>query len=138
MELLTVRPEWKDIPGIAEVDFDEQHKKLFDMADEIQHAMHEGSGDTILHEHLADMISFTQAHFGAEEQSMRTHNYPGLDKHKREHDRLIEQIMDLQNKLQEGGKVFSMDVIYFLRYWIMNHVTNSDTAYDAYLERIEL
>ena len=138
MEQITANTEWKDIPGIAEVDFDAHHKKLFDMADEIQNAMHEGSGDAILHEHLADMISFTRAHFIAEEQSMRAHNYRDLDKHKKEHDRLLQQTMDLQNKLQEGGKVFSMDVIYFLRYWIMNHVTNSDTAYDAYLERIEL
>ena len=138
MELLTARPELKERSGITGAELDAQHKRLFDMADELQNAMHQGGGDAILHEHLADLINFTQAHFGAEEQSMRTHDYPGLAPHKCEHDRLLQQIVNLQSQMQAGEQVFSMDVIYFLRYWIMNHVSNSDGAYDTYLGRVEL
>ena len=44
MELLTARPELKELSGITGAELDAQHKKLFDMADALQNAMHQGGG----------------------------------------------------------------------------------------------
>jgi len=114
-----------------------QHQEMLDVANELQSALHQGKSSEVLHDHLDHLIKFTQAHFAAEEQAMRTNCYPGFSQHKAEHDHLIKQILDLQGKINEGQKVFSMDVIYFIRHWIMNHLVAKDHAYDLYLKHME-
>jgi len=135
MDSLSKRLRWKDRHGIGDEALDAQHKQLLDIANELQCALHDGKADEVLNEHLNHLISFTQLHFREEEQSMRDHHYPGFSQHKAEHDRLILQVADLQEQMSRGQKMYSMDVIYFLKHWMMHHVVTEDDAFGLHLKK---
>jgi hemerythrin len=125
---------WKEKHLTSDEIIDAQHQELLDIANELQSALHQGRGSEILHGQLIHLIKLTQAHFAAEEREMCTNCYPGLPQHKGEHDRLIKQIMELQRKINEGQEVVSMDVIYFIKHWIMHHLVTEDYAYGLHLK----
>ena len=137
MEPPTKRRNWKEKNFTADDIIDAEHQDMFDISYELQNALHQGKDNEILHDHLDHLIKFTREHFLAEEQAMRANSYPGFSQHKAKHDRLIKQIMELQKKINGGQEVFSMDVIYFIRHWLMNHLVAEDHAYGLHLKHMK-
>ncbi|MDX8411417.1 MAG: bacteriohemerythrin [Mariprofundaceae bacterium] len=125
---------WESNHSVSDPKLDAQHKKLLDIASELQDVLHQGKSDELLLSHFNTLITCTQAHFASEEDSMRRHHYPGLTCHKSAHDSLIQQALSLQRQIDEGEQVFSMDIICFIRHWIIHHVETADARYGAYLE----
>jgi len=60
--------------------------------------------------------------------------YPAAAAHKKEHDDLTKQVLDVKKKFQEGATAtLSMEVLNFLRKWLLNHIQGSDKKYGPHL-----
>jgi len=124
---------WEDrfSVGIAEIDM--QHQKLVQMLNELYDAMKAGKGNEMVGKILGDMIQYTAGHFATEERYMKLHDYPDFAAHKKEHDTLTQQVLDLQKQFKSGQAALSMKVGTFLKSWLVNHISGTDMGYSPYL-----
>jgi len=124
---------WSDTLSVKIRQFDDQHKKLVEMVNQLFDAMKTGKGSQVLGEILKGLISYTQSHFAAEERLMKQYGYPEFEAHKKEHNTLVMQVADLQKQFQEGKPVLTQQVMTFLRDWLSKHIQGDDRKYGVYL-----
>ena len=125
--------EWSPVFSVKVKKFDDQHKKLVDLVNQLHDAMKAGQGNAMLGVVLQSLITYTATHFKDEEQVMQANGYPDLVRHKGEHEKLVKQVLDLQKKFQAGGSVLTMTVMSFLKDWLITHIQGEDKKYGVYL-----
>ncbi|AAR33734.1 bacteriohemerythrin [Geobacter sulfurreducens] len=124
---------WSDSLSVKVKQFDDQHKKLVDMVNQLFDAMKAGKGNQVMGDILKSLIQYTQTHFAAEERIMKQYGYPDFEAHKKEHNALVMQVLDLQKQFQEGKAVLTQNVMTFLRDWLSKHIQGDDKKYGVYL-----
>ena len=79
---------------------------------------------------LDELERYTVTHFTAEEAFMRSHGYSNFEAHKKQHDQFISRVRSERQSIEAGGPV-SLDMINFLKDWLINHILVQDKAYAA-------
>lgn len=125
--------EWTQEYSVGVEKFDEQHRRLFELINELHAAMRQGQGKTVLESVLENLASYTIDHFSDEESVFARCSYPDIFNHRKEHAALIEKVNDLTVKFRQDQTLISIAVLNFLKEWIENHIKVSDKAYTAYL-----
>lgn len=123
---------WNDSYSVQVKQFDEQHKKLIDMVNELHESMKVGKGKETLEKILKGLVQYTEMHFSSEERMMKQLNYPEYEKHKKEHNQLVLQVMDIQKKYHDGTAVLTQAVMNFLKDWLRNHIQGEDKGYGPF------
>lgn len=123
---------WSDSLSVKVKQFDDQHKKLVDMVNQLFDAMKTGKGNQVMGDILKQLIAYTQTHFAAEERLMKQYGYPDFEAHKKEHNALVMQVLDLQKQFQEGKAVLTQSVMTFLRDWLSKHIQGDDKKYGVF------
>jgi len=126
--------KWNDnyLVGCAEIDH--QHKRLFQLADQLHTAMAAGKGKQVLSTTLTELIEYTKFHFAAEEKLMQKHHYPAYKQHKEVHDQLTARVVEFQKDLEASRTVMTIDLMHFLKDWLARHIGQTDTKIAAYLK----
>ena len=124
---------WSDKLSVQVRQFDEEHKKLIEMVNQLHDAMKEGKGKQVIGDVLNGLISYTKNHFAAEEQLMKAHGYADYEKHKKEHNQLTLTVLDLQKGYEAGSVPLSQSVMGFLKDWLTNHIQGVDKGYGPFL-----
>ncbi len=57
---------------------------------------------------------------------MQAAGYKQYLSHKLEHDRFTRQVMDLQKQYHDGKATITIDVLNFLKDWLVNHIQGVD------------
>jgi hemerythrin len=125
--------EWSPAFSVKVKKFDDQHKKLVELVNQLHDAMRSGQGNAMLGVVLQQLISYTANHFSEEEKVMAANGYPDLAAHKVEHEKLVTQVLDLQKKFQAGSSMLTITVMNFLKDWLTNHIQGVDKKYGAFL-----
>jgi len=115
--------------------FDDQHKKLFAMVNELNQAMQHKRSKEAIGSVLSRLISYTGTHFAAEEEAFRKTGYPEEAAHKKQHQDLVQQAVALQEKFNSGEMLLTQEVIEFLQDWLVQHIKGTDNRYGAHLRK---
>jgi hemerythrin len=129
MALLT----WSDKFSVQVRQFDEEHKQLMNLINQLHDAMKTGQGKEVIGDVLKGLITYTQNHFAAEERLMKAHGYPAYGNHKKEHNNLTMKVLDFQKGFTEGSALLSQTVMTFLKEWLTNHIQGVDKEYGPFL-----
>jgi hemerythrin len=121
--------EWNDSYSVKIGSVDQQHQKLFEIAEELHTAMASGKGKPALEGVLQRLVEYTAMHFAHEERLMRLHDYPGAAQHMAEHSELKRQVLDFQKEFRAGRTSLTVDLMIFLRTWLQKHIKGSDMRY---------
>jgi methyl-accepting chemotaxis protein len=113
--------------------FDDQHKRLIDMVNQLNDAMNSGKGFDVLKSILGGLIEYTVTHFDDEERLLTKNNYPDLAAHKKEHEALKKTAVELQQKFHGNSTALSSEVMVFLKNWLVTHIQGSDKRYAQFL-----
>lgn len=124
---------WNDMFSTGIPEIDDQHGVLVGLINRLHDAMTAGRDVEVLGDVLSDLVSYTVWHFSFEEQKMAAADYPETAAHKREHVKLTDQVMDLQREFQAGRQAINIDVMRFLKDWLMNHIIDVDKKLGASL-----
>jgi len=125
---------WTDKLSVGVGVLDEDHKKLVGMLNELFDAMRAGQGRDSLGRILNGLVQYTKFHFAREEKFFAQTGYPAAVPHKQEHDALTRQVLDVQQKYTAGASAtLSLDVMHFLKDWLVNHIQGSDQKYRPHL-----
>lgn len=125
--------QWKPEYSVDHAEIDSQHKRLFQLADDLGTAMTQGKGKAAMGSTLASLIDYTKRHFATEEKLMQAHRYPEYAAHKKQHDDLTARVAGLQKEFMAGRASMSVEVLQFLKDWLVNHIGKSDQEIAAYL-----
>lgn len=111
---------------------DEEHKQLFQYADEAYELLHDeftpdkyDKMDTILQK----LRDYTVKHFADEEQYMESINYKKLFTQKVQHQQFInklDEFMDQHNKDMDDQDEQIMGILQYLTEWLVNHILHVD------------
>lgn len=93
--------QWKDEyrTGIGSIDY--EHESLISTINEIFE--NEGGDKETVLTALGEIHAMVEAHFALEEEIMRTKRYPAYIPHKQDHDRLLDEILDIMDAIEQKG-----------------------------------
>jgi hemerythrin-like metal-binding domain len=128
MSLIT----WKSEYSVGISEFDSQHKVLVDLINKLHDAMKAGEGKQVLAVILEELIDYTKVHFREEEKYFGLHKYPEAASHIMEHEKLTRQVLEFQKDYTEGKSSMSIDVMSFLKNWLINHIAGVDKKYTQF------
>ena len=95
--------------------------------------MHAGLGKEAVGKTLGRLIDYTAKHFKYEEKLFAEHRYPEQKAHQELHDKLVGQVVAFQEEFTRGEKDVSLELMEFLKEWLLTHIKKKDMAYGPYL-----
>ena len=127
---------WGDILSVEVDEIDEDHRKLVNIFNILNHAVSERESPEYLAAVLEELINCTVWHFSHEERLMLKHGYREMEAHKVEHQALIRSARKLQQELLQVNKPVAEEEIVFLERWLTEHILTFDMRLGTYLARV--
>jgi hemerythrin-like metal-binding protein len=117
---------WSSVLSVGVSEIDDQHKRLVELANQLNDAMRAGLGRDYLGGTLSELVRYTQYHFATEERLMAQHQYPESNAHKTQHTNFVNDVAAFKAKFEKGDTALTSDVMNFLRDWLCNHIMRTD------------
>ena len=127
---------WGDVLSVAVDEIDEDHRKLVNIFNILNHSLAEGESPDYLAAVLEELINCTVWHFSHEERLMLKYGYEGIEGHKAEHQELINSAKKLQHEILQADKPVSDEDIEFLERWLAEHILTADMRLGSYLSQV--
>lgn len=124
---------WSDsfMTGIQE--FDEHHKHLVDLLNQSYDCFIYNNSDQKIELLIQNLVNYASYHFEAEESLMKADNYPFFEEHCQEHSRFASRAAELKSLMYDGCQPLDLEVLQFLKEWLVDHILNSDKKMSFYL-----
>ena len=114
---------------------DSQHKELIDKINKLLDSCEVGNDKLTAIKTLDYLADYTDFHFGEEEKLQESISYPGIEQHKKEHEKLRRVVEELHEMLeeQEGPtEAFVAQVQENVINWLYNHIKGFDRSVAEY------
>ncbi|MBN1501681.1 MAG: hemerythrin family protein [Spirochaetes bacterium] len=126
---------WEDNLSVGVKDFDDEHKVLISYINKLHMALISGEAAESVYGILDGLVEYTEKHFGHEEKLMESEDYPGLPGQIKEHEVFVDKIRGFKKQMEAGKINFSLELMAFLRDWLMNHIKVVDKAYSEFFSK---
>jgi hemerythrin-like metal-binding protein len=126
---------WGHVLSVGVDEIDEDHRKLVNIFNILNHAVTDGESSEYLAAVLEELVNCTVWHFSHEERLMLKYGYEGIEEHKATHRELIESAKEMQQNLLQAGKSMSDEDIEVLERWLTGHILTDDMRLGAYLSQ---
>ncbi|MEO8331191.1 MAG: bacteriohemerythrin [Gallionella sp.] len=127
---------WGKVLSVEVDEIDEDHRKLLNIFNILNHAVTEGESPDYLAAVLKELINCTAWHFSHEERLMLKYGYEEIEEHKAAHQELINRAMKLQQEILQADKPVTDEDIVFLEHWLTGHILTADMRLGAYLSQV--
>lgn len=127
--------QWTPAISVNNPDIDSQHKRLFDLINNLHDAMIAGKGKDVLAATLAELLDYTKTHFSYEEKYIQSKQYVGFAAHKLQHDQFTKKVADWQKDFQAGKMNLTIEVSQYLKDWLVNHIEVIDKKTFAAIQK---
>jgi len=124
---------WDDEFSVGIDAIDRQHAHLLGLINKIDDVIQNGGTYEKFAPIVTDLIDYANRHFAHEEKLMDENHCPDLDRHKRSHDRLREELLRWQEKVAKARAEEMREHMLFLRIWFPGHILNMDKNDADYL-----
>ncbi len=126
--------QWNEKLSVGVASIDADHQRLISMINDLYDGVVAGHGMDVLGRVLDGLIGYTAEHFAREERFFAQTGYPDAVAHKKEHEDLVRQVLDVQAKYRAGtAGTLSLEVLNFLKSWLVRHIQGSDKKYTPHL-----
>ena len=127
---------WDDGLSVNVAEIDGQHQKLVGMLNDLHAAMKKGEGRRIIDSIVNGLVDYSVTHFATEEKYFKLYNYHGAHAHTREHLDFIAQVSEFKRAAAaRGGQGLSIEVMQFLKDWLLKHIKGSDKDYSGFFNQ---
>ena len=127
---------WGHVLSVGVDEIDEDHRKLVNIFNTLNHAVTDGESPEYLAAVLEELVNCTVWHFSHEERLMLKYGYQGIEEHKATHRELIESAKEIQQNLLQAEKSMSDEDIEVLERWLTGHILTDDMRLGAYLSQL--
>lgn len=126
---------WDDSLSVGIPDIDVDHKKLLGLINQLQTAAHYQTDPEHTERTLNELVDYTKYHFSREEDMMRTHQYPGFEEHKKQHEAMVREVTKFVDEYRIDHTRTIENVAQYLKDWLINHIKGSDQEYAPYIRK---
>lgn len=113
--------------GIEALDY--EHRELFERVNALFADLARHENKERIENVLGDIHARMAAHFALEEEMMKAAHYIYRERHKREHEQLLDELTDVAEDLLNSPDVANRKAMEAsLKRWILHHVRTSDLA----------
>jgi len=130
--------KWTEEYSVGIKEIDNQHKGLIIIINELFTLMTKGKAKDNLSEIFDYLTDYTKKHFFTEETLLYKYAYPDLEKHKIEHSKFIEKLNNLKSDFSKGKITISLEILNFLKDWLLNHIKLSDKKYSIHISKVDI
>lgn len=120
---------WNEDLSVGIQEIDEQHMVIIDLINQLHFAIVNRQAREVAYNILVNLEKYSKTHFMVEESLMRMLEYPQYEEHKKSHDLLIAQIVELRERLSSENTSVSFELLHFLKKWLTIHIQEEDKAY---------
>ena len=121
---------WDDTLAVNVEVIDEDHKTLFGLINNLQTATDDPDEAWRIPQAIEALNDYATGHFDREEALMLLSGYPGLERHKQEHQSFRELASAMKLIYNSSPEVVSLDgLISFVTKWLQEHIAIVDHAY---------
>jgi hemerythrin len=125
--------EWTDDLSVGVEKFDDQHKDLVQMLNDLDDALQYGGTETKIGDVLKGLAAYVVTHFQDEEANFDELDYPGADAHRVEHKKFVDEVSLFIEGFEAGSKLLTMQVMQFLKEWLVHHIQETDKEFSSIL-----
>ncbi len=126
---------WNEAFMVQVPSMDNQHLGLFEAMNRLYQAVLDKSPAPLRKQRLDELLKLATRHFADEEQVMEQAGYPELRRHKQEHARLLAGLDTLMQRNGPDDEEFNMELLVFLKNWLLNHISKVDKQYSGSLRQ---
>ena len=121
------------LTGIDEID--NQHRKLISWANLLTTDNADPSAQKVT-ETMDNLLDYVSYHFRTEEEAMDRYDYAKMDKHKKQHLRLMNEVNDLfsRSRGKEASEGTLAELQYMFTDWIQLHIKEWDQPFATFLK----
>lgn len=112
---------------------DQHHEHLVELLNKAYDNFCDNKPTHTLQAILDELADYATYHFAQEEHLMEMVSYPGKEEQVREHEYFVRRIGEIQRDFVAGTNPISLEIISFLKNWLINHISHKDTELGAYL-----
>jgi hemerythrin len=125
---------WDPTFSVGFNDWDDHHKRLFELINQLYEAMRLGKGSQELSIILSNLLDYTNFHFSSEEARFTQFGYPDKVKHVGEHQIFKDKIVEFRTQAASGQVGLTVKVASFLKDWLLNHIKIEDKKYGPFFK----
>jgi hemerythrin len=126
--------EWSDRYSVGVAIFDDEHKKLVAIINELYEAVTVAVDKLALQRISDKLVDYTLMHFKHEEMYFDDWAYPGAAAHIASHTKLRQQVFEYRAQILEiDSKELALDMLDFPRDWLNHHIMVEDRKYGLFL-----
>ena len=115
--------EWNETATIGVELIDNQHRRLVELINALGDDLKAIRSRDELQATLARLVDYTQVHFATEERLLELHAGGQLERHRRSHRRLLEDLTSLAAGVDEQSMALTMR---YLQDWLFLHIEGAD------------
>ncbi len=127
---------WKDEYSVGVVAMDDDHRKLLNLINHLQTAIHYQTGEQFEQEALEELMAYTRYHFQREEELMQQYGYPDLAAHQKLHREMVADAEAFVKDYRSKGHKALAGVADYLKNWLINHINGTDKDYGAFIHKM--
>lgn len=130
---------WTEDLSVGVKYFDEDHKRLIGMIDELHDAVQNADSSGEIPEDEIELAlhrleNYFQYHCLQEEVFMATIEYPAIAEHKQCHRKFLDQVTDMSQRFRGSrDPKHAEELKQFMYDWLINHIREIDKKYWEYL-----
>lgn len=125
---------WDNSYSLGLDKIDEQHELLLVLVNKIWRTIISRADKKQIFALIKELEVYSIIHFAEEEAYMLEVNYPNINEHKQIHKQFIKRVvMEKTIAIKEGH--LSLDILYFLKDWLINHIKGSDMLFSEYVKK---
>lgn len=121
--------DWNEEMSVGVLELDGHHKKLLEMINELAVAIRQRRGKKQVEDLIDELVDYTEYHFNLEHEYFHKFGYVDTVEHMNQHTAFVNKIRETNEKLKTGKCLLSINVLYFLKDWLVNHIMKVDKEY---------
>lgn len=125
--------EWNEELSTGYERFDEEHKEIFDIINDLYFAIKKMYVKYKIVEIVDKMVEYTETHFKDEEQEFVKNNYIDIDAHMFAHKKFVQKSKEFQRDVRANPNLVAIQTLNFLRTWWRQHILSMDRKYKGLL-----
>ncbi len=127
---------WDKVLSVEVDEIDEDHRKLINIFNILNHAVTDGESPDYLAAVLEELVNCAVWHFSHEERLMLKYEYGGMEEHKAIHRELIKSVKELQQRILQADKTMTDGDVEFLEIWLTEHILTDDMKLGSHLSQV--
>ncbi len=125
----TKKLDWEDKYSVGVEEIDNQHKRMFEVINELLDAINTNSTEESLGHIIESLIQYKKFHFATEEKYFKEFNYDETIEHINKHKEFNDKLNTLKEKYLNYTVEFAFELVDFLEDWLLNHLMVVDQKY---------